>query len=120
MKHKINFLLLAGAVLGLSACSSFKATILPQQEGSFTAVATAASYKDAVDNAVGKAGEVCKKQDKKLVILDRKEESKDQGDGEVMKAAKTATDIVLKLGTLGIVSRGGDEDYKVTLQCKCE
>ncbi|AAQ58265.1 hypothetical protein [Chromobacterium violaceum] len=120
MKHKICLPLWVGVVAALSACSSFKATILPQQQGTYTAVAASGTYKGAIENAVGKAGEVCKKQDRKLVVLDRKEESKGQDDGELVKVAKTATDVMLRLSTLGMVSISSDEDYKVSLLFKCE
>ncbi|WP_225547174.1 hypothetical protein [Chromobacterium violaceum] len=53
MKHKICLPLWVGVVAALSACSSFKATILPQQQGTYTAVAASGTYKGAIENAVG-------------------------------------------------------------------
>ncbi|POB00251.1 hypothetical protein C2134_02300 [Chromobacterium sinusclupearum] len=104
--------LLAVTVLSLSACSSFKATILPQQNNTYSAVAMADNAKDALDNAVGKANEICKDQKKKLVVLNREDESKNDGDSALTQMAKSVASYVLPIRS--------DQDYKTTLLFRCE
>ena len=118
MKKLVVFPLSVVLVSALSACSSFKATVLPQQNNTYTAVATSSSYNEALENAVGKANEVCKDQKKKMVILDRSEETKGEDESGMAVAANAA----VKIFTLGRASLSGSdsEKNKVSLLFKCE
>ncbi|OWY39989.1 hypothetical protein CEK28_04420 [Xenophilus sp. AP218F] len=112
MNSKIFSCLVVCAVALLAGCTSFKATILPQQNHTYSAIAMASSQKAALEDAVGKATEVCKEQKKQLVILNREEESKSDGDSTATQMTK------MVVGTL--FSIRNDEDHKITLLFRCE
>ncbi|WP_141111213.1 hypothetical protein [Chromobacterium haemolyticum] len=104
--------LLAITALSLPACTSFKASIVPQQNNTYASVAMANNSQDALSNAVGKANEVCKGQKKKLVVLNREDESKNDADSALMQMAKGIANHVLRMSS--------NQDYKTTLLFRCE
>ena len=105
--------LLVAACLSLTACgTTYNATILPQQNNTYSSIASSSDRKDALVQAAGKADQVCKKQEKRLIVLNRDESAEGDSDNAVTKAAKALAGKFLGMGD--------DDAYSVTLLFRCE
>lgn len=101
------------ATLFLAACgTTYKATILPQQNNTYSAIASAGDRKEALEQAAGKAGQVCQDQKKRLVVLDREETSTGEGDDTVTQITKAVAGKFLGMRN--------DTAHSVTLLFRCE
>ena len=114
MIENTRYTLAISMLVLLSACASpsFNATILPQQNNTYTSIATASTQNVALENAVGKATEVCKEKKKNLIVLDRKEELKTDSGAQTTQITKLFAGTALDMDN--------SENNKVTLQFKCE
>ncbi|MBV8049262.1 MAG: hypothetical protein JO171_19090 [Paludibacterium sp.] len=117
---RVGMLLLASM---LSACASYKATLLPQENDTYTAISTSSNYRDALNDAVGKANDHCDSTRRKAVFLERAEVSKQDEQGDAVKVTNTVASAAVKIMTFGIVSSNfgqSDEDHKVAVRFRCE
>ena len=103
-------------------CATVNTNVFPHGKGEYTVVATSSEQNEAMDGAMKKARETCRKSHKNLNVLER--EIQYSG---VNKNVKTAMNVA---STASFFNDGPDipsgysasnpDDYKVTIEFKCE
>jgi hypothetical protein len=121
MKPARLALLCAGAVL--SACGGATAgrgLVIPYENGRFVATATARTEQDALRDALGAAKDECGGRRQPLAVIKQKTEYKGVVAREIVKTAEQIEEIIAAGGGKVIPDLSSDEDYKVSIEFRCQ
>lgn len=119
-RFRLALCALAGAAL-LSACAAPRmGSVIPREGGTYQVISTGASEKVALESALHSAGSTCSGRGMRHVVLDHRTEYKGIGTETSAQVIEQVRRVIL--GTTGqrAPEIAGEEDYRVTMDFRCE
>lgn len=116
-----NLYVVAAAVIVAGCTSTPKmGNVIPEEGGIYQVVTTGESNDTALSSALHSAKTTCEQRQSRFVVLDQKTEYKGLVSEDSNRAIDKVAGIVSAVAFIPIPTLSGDDDYRITMQFKCE